>query len=244
MKEYVIYKAVFGNYDSIDNIDSEHVDSKTDYFMISDVDINLPNPWKLIKVDRQFTSNAKENRYYKMNGHPFFSKYKYSVYLDGNVNIKGDLTALLNTLNEDFDIHAYRHPKRNSISDELKACVIYNKITIAQYRESLSAKYNKYKHTHQNMFECNVLIKRITSNKLEIAMKDWFDLFCTNLPRDQIYFPYILEAHDIAINSLGTSDLRDSSKIFAIKAHSHKAPWFDRKKVLIYRKLNKIFKWF
>ena len=70
MKEYVIYKAVFGNYDSIDSINSEHVDSKCDYFLISDVDINLPHPWKLIKINRQFSSNSRENRYYKMNGHP------------------------------------------------------------------------------------------------------------------------------------------------------------------------------
>ena len=243
MKKHAIYKAIFGNYDNIDGIDPEFICQDTDYYLITDEDLLLPSPWKLIKVERKFASNATENRYYKMNGHPDFLNYKFSVYLDGNVNIKSDVTSLLGGLDKSFDLHAYRHPKRNTISDELKACVIYNKISISQYIESKKEKYAKFKNTSQDMYECNILIKNNSSKNLHTAMSDWFNLFCNNIHRDQLYFPYILEKNNIVINSLGVSDIRDNSNFFTIKAHTNKAPWLDRKKVLLYRKINKFVKW-
>lgn len=243
VKELVVYKALFGGYDNIEAINPDLVCENTDYFVISDTDLELPKPWRLIKVCRQFDSHALENRFYKMNGLAEFKKYKYSVYLDGNINLIGHLNRLINTLDSDKDIYAFSHPKRNNVADEFKACVIYNKITLKQYRESNTPKYHAFKNTSVGMFECGILIRQPNSLMLEQAMCEWFDLFKSHIHRDQLYFPYILEKHGLSIGSLGVSNIRQDSEFFSIRAHNRKSRWIDRKKVLLYRKLNKRFKW-
>lgn len=243
MKKFVIYKALFGSYDRIEPINSELVKNNTDYFVISDIDLALPAPWKLIKIERKFDSYAVENRFYKMNGLDWFKNYKRSIYLDGNINLTGDLGELLETLDAGKDIHAFSHPKRNNISDEFKACLIYNKITLQEYLESTKDTYERFKNSQVGMFECGILIRNPNSNILNTAMIEWFELFESNIRRDQLYFPFVIEKHNVNIGSLGVSNIRSDSEFFSIKAHTYKTRWFDRKKVLLYKKLNKLFKW-
>ncbi|MFA0415192.1 hypothetical protein AB4520_15550 [Vibrio renipiscarius] len=243
MTQFVVYKALFGSYDKIEPINSELVQGNTDYFVISDIELILPAPWKLIQVERKFDSYALENRFYKMNGLDWFKNYKRSIYLDGNINFTGSLDRLLETLDTDKDIYAFNHPKRSNVTDEFKACLIYNKITIQEYLESTREAYQPFKDAKIEMFECGILIRNPKSSILSAAMTEWFELFENNIRRDQLYFPFIIVKHNLKIGSLGISNIRNNSEFFSIKAHTHKTRWVDRKKVLLYKKLNKLFKW-
>ncbi|MCY9804061.1 hypothetical protein OTK51_11540 [Vibrio scophthalmi] len=243
MTQFVVYKALFGSYDSIEPVKSELVQGNTDYFVISDIALDLPAPWKLIQVERKFDSYAVENRFYKMNGLDWFKNYKRSIYLDGNINVTGSLDHLLENLGTDKDIYAFAHPKRSNVSDEFKACLIYNKITIQEYLESKKESYQPFKDAQIEMFECGILIRNPNSSVLSAAMKEWFELFENHIRRDQLYFPFVMEKHKVNIGSLGISNIRSNSEFFSIKSHTHKTRWVDRKKVLLYKKLNKLFKW-
>lgn len=243
MKEFVVYKALFGSYDKIEPINSNLVQSNTDYFVISDTKLALPAPWRLIQVGRKFDSCAVENRFYKMNGLDGFKNYKYSIYLDANINFTGSLDHLLETLDADKDIYAFAHPKRSDVTEEFKACLIYNKITMSEYLESKKRSYQSFKNTQVGMFECGILIRNPNSDALNSAMAEWFELFESHIRRDQIYFPFVIEKYKVNIGSLGISNIRSNSEYFSIKAHTYKARWVDRKKVLLYKKLNKLFKW-
>lgn len=243
MKEFVVYKALFGSYDKIEPINSELIQNNTDYFVISDIKLDLPAPWRLIQVERKFDSYALENRFYKMNGLDWFKSYKYSIYLDANINFTGSLDHLLETLDADKDIYAFTHPKRSNVTDEFKACLIYNKITIPEYFESKKGSYQPFKDTQAGMFECGILIRNPNSDALNSAMEEWFELFENHIRRDQLYFPFVIGKYKVNIGSLGISNIRSNSEYFSIKAHTHKTRWVDRKKVLLYKKLNKLFKW-
>lgn len=243
MKSNIVYKSIFGGYDTLNGIPEELICPDTDYFVISDTTISLPRPWRLILVKNTSGSNVIENRRYKMMGPENIKDYKTSVYLDGNIDIKGDLSELINSLDKDKDIYAFLHPKRNNVSDELKACLIYNKITIKEYLESKNKTYKKFKEPQRELYECGILIRNPKSLPLSNSMIEWFELFQEHIHRDQIYFPFILEKHKIRAGSLGVSNIRSNSKLFSIKSHTHKTRWVDRKKVLLYKKLNKLLKW-
>lgn len=243
MTQFVVYKALFGSYDKIESINSELVQGNTDYFVISNSKLDLPAPWKLIQVERKFDSYAVENRFYKMNGLDWFKNYKRSIYLDANINFTGSLDHLLGTLDVDKDIYAFAHPKRSNVTDEFKACLIYNKITIQEYLESKKESYQPFKDAQIGMFECGILIRNPGSDVLNAAMTEWFELFERYIRRDQLYFPFVIGKHNVNIGSLGISNIRSNSKFFSITSHTHKTRWVDRKKVLLYKKLNKLFKW-
>ncbi len=71
--------------------------------------------WKQIVIDRslpqlQNLDNAGLNRYYKMHPDVLFEDYNYSIYIDGNIKVIGDLTAYINLISK-AGIAVHRHGK-------------------------------------------------------------------------------------------------------------------------------------
>lgn len=214
---------MFGDYDNIIGVSDKIVQSDLydiDFFVFSDKNIDLPQPWKLKIIKRRFHCNILENRYYKLIGTSELNNCDILVYLDGNIDIIGPIHFCSDTKDGLFDIQAYEHPSRNNVKDEIYACFTYSKITIYQYLSTLLPNWSIYKKSSYHLYECGILIKNPKSKALHNAMFDWFEIFRKNIKRDQFYFPYIIEKWCLVFISLGLSNIRSTNKIYSLRPHS------------------------
>ncbi|NVP02088.1 hypothetical protein HWA77_17890 [Photobacterium damselae subsp. damselae] len=217
MKNIVIYKAVFNSYDNIEEISDEFIYKNIDYYVISDKYIELSKPWNLILVDDIYGDPVINNRFFKFNLIDKFKEYEYSIYLDGNISVVGDINQLVSSLDVNKEVFLYEHPYRGRVKDEVTACFIYGKINIFEFINLRSKKYSIYLDNKYKLYECGVLIR--TKNINNIAFSELFEIFKSKVRRDQIYFPHIMEKYNIAIDSLGISNIRTESEYFQLKSH-------------------------
>lgn len=234
MKKIVVYKVLIGEYDHITkemySITRDSASFAFDYVLISDMNITVPHPWKLMIIDRKFQSPAVENRFYKINVPEEFNSYDYTVYLDSNISIINDLNPMMEMVIADNNyIYAYPHFRDTTIREEIINCFIFSKINYCQMFEA--RRFLKEKLNKKVGFECSVLIRKKVDKKLTSFHKTWFDLYLNHVKRDQLYFATSLEDNGIACKSLGVNNIRDGKGLFL--SHSHKSKITVWKKIYI-----------
>ena len=70
------------------------------------------------------------NRWCKMHPHQLFPQYPLSVYLDSNIRIVSDLTALTSAMTG-FPVCMFRHKQRDCVYEEIHACLLKKKPDIS-----------------------------------------------------------------------------------------------------------------
>ena len=66
------------------------------------------------------------NRKYKILPHEFLEDYRYSIYIDANIQITGDVCKLFTQHLNDEPLAVAEHPRRDCIYEEAEACVKKN----------------------------------------------------------------------------------------------------------------------
>lgn len=189
-----VYTCIVGGYDQLS--DPIYTNDGYDFFVFSDKKVD-----SVIWKNREIPDDVKKlndqtliNRYLKMHPAEVFPKYDYAVYVDGNVCITSDISALIRVANEGktgFAMH--RHVLRDCIYDEAEACILYGKGNTEKLRQQVE----RYKHegfpTKYGMLEATVIIFNIHSKECKMLMSDWWNEFIkSGSKRDQIALPYIL----------------------------------------------------
>ena len=208
----VVYTCITGGYDSLSS--SVIVDPRVDYFCFTDRPENIVSPWKFIPINLPHLNAKDQNRYIKMHPQEFFSDYGISVYIDGNIQIIGDMYPLiLNTLNAPEDIFLYKHLLRNCVFTEAAACAHYSHdwiwIIASQMRRYSMEGYP----VDNGLFEANVIIRKNTAH-MRSLMDMWWDEYCSGAKRDQLSLTVAAWRLDIPLGSLGENDPRFSQRYF------------------------------
>ena len=201
-----VYTVVFGNYDSVpepyckpDNVD---------YYLITDQKVDLSSSiWKTIdisKLDALFKgmTNVQKNRYLKMHPQVVFPNYKYSIYIDGNIQIVSDVTEYIHRIGT-HDVSMHLHSSRSCAYEEAKAVIYAKKESKQAIDEHIGHLRKEGFPEHYGMLECNIIARRHTE-EMEILMEEWWTEFCNHSKRDQLSFPYVLFKNGIAVTEIGT----------------------------------------
>lgn len=196
-----IYTVIFGAYDKV--LEPYCVPDNCDYYIFTDQCIPQDSIWKKMECSSILNdmSNAEKNRYLKMHPHILFDDYKYSIYVDGNVQIVTDLTEYVNYLgNNGIGIHA--HNTRSCIYDELVAIVKTNRMS-----ESEGERYRLYiqeKKMPKNygLMQCSVIVREHGKPSCISIMEDWWEMYMKYGKRDQLYLPFVLFRHNISVDEI------------------------------------------
>jgi len=192
----VIYTVLLGKYD---NIPPVYKEKGYDYFLFTDInvsDINNIN-WTIIPIEDDIKklniSIYKKQRYYKTHPHLYFKNYDISIYIDTNIEIKGNLDEfLLKILAPNISIYPLEHPDRNSIYNELDAVVVALKDSKANV-DIVRNRYNQLNYKYDNGLSENCLIVRKHNDFNCINfMKQWYYEIKHFSHRDQLSFCYVL----------------------------------------------------
>lgn len=216
-----VYTSITGNYDNI-NIPNIQFDN-VDYYIITD------NPEKYKKYDKYYKiiENKNENpilnnRYAKFHPFEYFKEYDYAIYIDGNIEIYGDIRKLVNYCNEKTGIAMHTHRDRNCIYDEAEVCKILKKGNKQQIDEQIKSYKEEGFPKNYGMLEANVIVSKIGNESMEKIMKCWWEDFCNKKSyRDQLSLPYILWKNNYNIEDVGILGYNVYEN-YIFRIHKHK----------------------
>lgn len=121
----VIYTVIAGNYDSL--LKQPNVDGY-DFICFTDNKELKSDLWEIREIPQELNdlTDVKKNRCIKILAHKYLPEYDFSIYIDGNISILGDVNEFVkNNCNEkDGYVFIGKHPYgRKCIYDEAVALI-------------------------------------------------------------------------------------------------------------------------
>lgn len=182
-----VYTSIFGDYDNLK--DPVLKPDNIDYYIITDQNLPETSIWKSIDykevIPDTIVSPIERNRYVKIMPHKVFTDYDYSIYVDGNVFITSDLSALIKPLQK-FPIAMHRHKNRDCVYEEIEACIAKGKENEKRLRthEKLLRAHGVPEHC--GLLEATVIVRKHSDTRCISIMETWWDEFQQYSKRDQI----------------------------------------------------------
>lgn len=190
--QIAVYTAIYGKYDHIN--EPMYKDAKCDYYIFTDMDINVSSYWKKIEYDfpKEINTPFLKNRYVKMLPHKCLKDYRYSIYIDGNLTVTSEISIYFNNFNCKSGIGMHLHPSNTSIYEEVKYNLKLNKISQDEARKVINL-YKKNKMPSDfGMTECNVILRDSNNYVCNYIMDTWWKYISSGVKRDQLYFTFVL----------------------------------------------------
>lgn len=106
MNKLVIYTAIFGKKDSLPK--PLYVPDGCDFICFTDQDFHS-GLWKINKIERPLPDPTRSARKYKILAHRFLPEYEYSLWIDGNVVIRGNVNELIQKYLSNYNIAVFDH---------------------------------------------------------------------------------------------------------------------------------------
>ncbi len=215
-----VYTAVFGDYDVLNLTRCSSVNA--DYYIVSDKCPDDLNGYKWMNAKNyipvEITSPIKRNRYVKMHPHKLFPEYQYSVYIDGNIEICGDITECIR--DNEVGIAAYIHPRRDCIFYEATTIVNYKRVDVTDAYEQIFRYLMEGMPLHYGLFEMGVLGRAHQRRVCKKLMEEWWQEFNKGALRDQLSFMYVLWKNELGIKDIASlgEDIR-ASQIVRLRNH-------------------------
>lgn len=187
----VVYTVLTGNYDNIQ--DPLFVTPCVDYLLFTNHDIRK-KVWKTVKIDNSGLTDLMLSRRVKMLPQEYLpAGYDYSIYVDANVIIFGDITMLTTKLNDYCHFAVSAHSVRNTVKAELDELVAIGKVD-GRVARTIYARYQEEGFIDNlGLAECTVLVRSCNNKRLDSLLQAWWEEFATNgLGRDQISIMYCI----------------------------------------------------
>ena len=216
-----VYTSVFGAYDGL--YEPQNFAENVDYYFVSEQEpIGLKkHKWLDAKsfLPKGIDNPVDKNRYVKMHPHLLFPQYKYSVYVDGNVEILQDISVFVNK--SKTGISVFSHPYRDDLFIEALAIVNAGRSKGEAVQEQMEKYISDGFPRNYGLAEMRIIAREHNNAICIKVMEAWWKEFtATKTKRDQLSFMYVMWK-----NGLGLEDLfllgRDMRKSDYIKIHSH-----------------------
>ena len=189
----VIYTCISGKYDAL--IDPLYITKGFDYVCFTDNEDFKSKIWDIrpLPKETEGLSQVKKQRYVKLNPHKLLSEYDISIWVDGNVSIKGDLNEFIDSvIKDDISVYVPQHPSRNCIYAESKAVISMKK----DKKENVEPQMKRYETEgfpkNYGLLQSNILLRKHNEKDCIRLMEAWFNELKDNSHRDQLSFNYVL----------------------------------------------------
>lgn len=192
----VVYTAVVGAYDTLSP--PRYLPANCDFIVFSDEALAIAG-WMTRPLSYIHRDPSRSARFVKLHPHFFLSDYEYSVWLDANVGIGGDVAALIERLGNDKFIGTFVHPSRDCIYDEGIECIVRRKDDRLRISEQLERYRDIGVPAHGGLWETNCLVRRHNSADCIKLMTSWWRELDRGSKRDQLSLPVVARTHAATI---------------------------------------------
>jgi hypothetical protein len=167
-------------------------------------------------------SPQSANRFVKFHPHRWFPQHDASVYVDGNIELLGDVAELAARALERASIAFYDHPVRTSASEEALECALVGFDSGAAIRRQMRRYHDEGFNGGSGLLEANIIVRRHHDPAVIRAMDRWWSEWEHGVKRDQLSLMYVLWREQPAVMRLGRHDGRFAQQYFAYHPHPHK----------------------
>jgi len=228
MQNYiVVYTAISQGYDDLK--EPSYISEGVDYICFSDNPSLKSKIWKIVPFLDKELDNVRKCRQAKILPHKFLSGYKYSIWVDGNINITNDINDLIvkHFKKSNHEFVTFRHPSRNCVFLEAEECIKQKK----DNKQTIKKQMNKYKSedlpVNVGLVESNVILRNHNSHNLISVMEDWWKEIEHHSRRDQLSFNYVAWKNSFNYETLEGSS-RGGNNYFSLGKHKIKLRDFNR----------------
>ena len=242
MNEIVIYTAIFNDYDTLK--EPEFITDNCDYICFTDNKTLKSKRWHIVVIDDNTISASLQNRRLKILG-PYYElkRYQYSLYTDGTILIKSDLSTFLENY-RNICLVNFRHPRRSCIYSEFASCIAGGK------GDPHKIILQCHDYSRENMpygfglSDNKIIFRNHQDQFVKKLMFEWWDEVVKYSGRDQTCLPFILFKNGVSY-SFFREELLDN-EYFDIWPHRneylrhlyHKVKWISRHYGIFVKQLN------
>ena len=191
-KEIVVYTALSGGYDL--PLLYEKLDPEIDYVLFTDGPTPNCGFWQVRAMDYWHPEFVRMARYVKTHPHKYFSDYKFAVWVDANVLIRGEIKKYVDLFRKTSEavFGGIRHPKRECIYEEAFAVVEARKDLSGRVAKQVEFYRRAGYPINAGLIETNLLIMDLRNPNLRRVMNDWWAQIEEFSHRDQLSINYVL----------------------------------------------------
>lgn len=199
MKDIAVYIVIVDDYDPLRVPTHQSLSEEADFYCFTNTPM-VSDFYTIVPIEKILSSATLTNRYYKILSHPVLSNYRYTVYLDGSLQITAStITPLIRQILGSNDMAVFKHRYRNCVYTEAKA-IIYNR------RANYKSVYKHVKRYYQEgypegfgLVEAGVIIRDNQSLEVKKFEQRWWKEFRNNAHRDQLSFNYVIWQYPIKL---------------------------------------------
>ena len=187
----VVYTCITSDYDRLSN--PKFLTDGFDYVCFTDNKAITSDVWDIrpLPKETEGLSQVKKQRFVKINPHLLLSEYDMSIWVDGNVTLKGDLNKFVkNVITSDCSVYVPKHPQRDCIYAEANAVVKMGKDKSDITRPQMERYRKEGFPERYGLLQSNIMLRK--HNKLDCIklMENWFKELKDGSHRDQLSFNY------------------------------------------------------
>lgn len=188
----VVYTCITGNYDNLSS--PKFLTDGFDYICFTDNKAITSDVWDIrpLPKETEGLSQVKKQRFVKINPHLLLSEYDISIWVDGNVTLKGDLNKFVkNVMTSDCSVYVPKHPQRDCIYTEANVVVKMGKDKSDITRPQME-KYKKEGFPEKyGLLQSNIILRKHNKQDCIKLMECWFNELKNGSHRDQLSFNYV-----------------------------------------------------
>lgn len=228
-----IYTAIFGGYDVLR--EPKVIPSSCDFICFTDKKQDVPI-WQMREVAAPHDDPTRNARMYKILPHRFLGGYEYSVWIDGNMLVRGDVNELIDTYLKDARVAAYdhryaRHRDREESPDS-RSCIykeadflleLAKRGRVKDDPKLIKTQVERYRKegypADHGMLLSTVFLRRHNDPDVVCTMERWWDELKRGSKRDQMSFNYAVWKENLRVAYI-KENVRNN-KYFLHMPHKH-----------------------
>ena len=193
MKKFVIFTAIVGNYDKLQQ--PEMIDDRFDYILFSNnISQKQIGMWQVRNIPYYNKDYTRVARWVKTHPEELLNDYEASLWIDGALVINKEFVynRIIDLYDNDYLIASMWHNQRNCIYKEAAEVVFlgleHERIVIDWLRKIRKEKYPE----NNGLFETNVIYRKHNDKKIKEIDQLWWQCIDQFSRRDQLSFNYVL----------------------------------------------------
>ena len=216
-----VYTAVTNEYDDIKP--PQYINKNIDYYLFTDrlgnEKLNVNSVWHINQIEFDYRDSRRLAKIFKIFPHILFPNYKYSIWVDGNIQIMGDLEEIIDgyfSKSENY-ISFFKHSKRSCIYDEAQYCIkrgVDNDNVIN--KQVLNYKRDNYPFNN-GLIWGGMIFRNHNDKHCKILMDKWWSEIDNYSSRDQLSFNYVCWKYDNSFTPINFD--QNENKYFNIQPH-------------------------
>lgn len=235
MKSYVVYTALFGNYDELRELSFKS--NQCDYICFTDQNINS-STWKIVKLECDESNTILMNRKLKMLPHLYLTEYDSSIYIDTNIKLTRDVPSIFDKYLTNYGICIPSHFERACTYDEVDECIALGKISDIEGKNwKMFLEQERFPKKY-GLGENNIIVRKHNDPCIIDLMEKWWEIFQNGLKRDQLSLMYLLWKWDVPFLFMKESS-RNNNPYFKYYLHKVDSTLNPLKKLSIYVRARK-----